>query len=183
MRGRIVVGGLAGLLVSGCAAEAEPVAVLPPPVPIAVDVAAASSGGACRLLDFAVIEQLVKVRFDVAAASEQGDTHTCVVRAGGAALPELTLSVSETTIDKATFGADVVPDRAAKITGLGQQAYRRTTAAASGHGPVAEVGWLASDGRLATLSWTGARGSERAAAEKVTADLAALAKKVDTRAL
>lgn len=43
MRGRIVVAGLAGLLVSGCAAEAEPVAV-PPPVPIAVDVAAASSG-------------------------------------------------------------------------------------------------------------------------------------------
>ncbi|MEU7610850.1 hypothetical protein [Micromonospora sp. NPDC049204] len=183
MRGRIVVGGLAGLLVSGCAAEAEPIAVLPPPVPIAVDVAAASSGGACRLLDFAVIEELLKVRFDVAAASEQGDTHTCVVRAGGAALPELTLSVSETTIDKATFAADVVPDKAAKITGLGQQAYRRTTAAASGHGPVAEVGWLATDGRLATLSWTGARGSERTAAEKVTADLAALAKKVDTRAL
>ncbi|PYC71962.1 hypothetical protein C7C45_10020 [Micromonospora arborensis] len=182
MRGRIVVVGLAGLLVSGCAAEAEPVAV-PPPAPIAVDVAAASSGGACRLLDFTVIEQLVKVRFDVAAASEQGDTHTCVVRAGSAALPELTLSVSETTIDKTTFAADVVPDKAAKVTGLGQQAYRRTTAAASGHGPVAEVGWLATDGRLATVSWTGARGSERAAAEKLTGDLAALAKKVDTRAL
>ncbi|MFG2046373.1 hypothetical protein ACGFIW_02925 [Micromonospora sp. NPDC048935] len=182
MRGRIVVGGLAGLLVSGCAAEAEPVAV-PPPVPIAVEVAAASSGGACRLLDFAVVEQVVRTRFDVAAASEQGDTHTCVLRAGDAALPELTLSVSETTIDKASFAADVVPEKAAKITGLGQQAYRRSTAAASGHGPVAEVGWLAADGRLATLSWTGARGSERAAAEKLTADLAALAKKVDTRAL
>ncbi|MEU7590277.1 hypothetical protein AB0A95_28790 [Micromonospora sp. NPDC049230] len=182
MRGRIVVGGLAGLLVSGCAAEAEPVAV-PPPVPITVEVAAASSGGACRLLDFAVIDQVVKTRFDVAAASEQGDTHTCVLRAGDAALPELTLSVSETTIDKATFAADVVPDKATKVTGLGQQAYRRTTAAASGHGPVAEVGWLATDGRLATVSWTGARGSERAAAEKLTGDLAALAKKVDTRAL
>ncbi|GGO31542.1 hypothetical protein [Micromonospora parathelypteridis] len=182
MRGRIVVVGLAGLLVSGCAAEAEPVAV-PPPAPIAVEVVAASSGGACRLLDFTVIEQLVKVRFDVAAASEQGDTHTCVIRTGGAALPELTLSVSETTIDKTTFAADVVPDKAAKVTGLGQQAYRRTTAAASGHGPVAEVGWLATDGRLAALSWTGARGSERAAAEKLTGDLAALAKKVDTRAL
>ncbi|WP_406067362.1 hypothetical protein [Micromonospora sp. NBC_01638] len=182
MRGRIVVAGLAGLLVSGCAAEAEPVAV-PPPVPIAVDVAAASSGGACRLLDFTVIEQLAKVRFDVAASSEQGDTHTCVVRAGGAPLPELTLSVTETTIDKATFAADVMPDKAAKVTGLGQQAYKRTTAAASGRGPVAEVGWLANDGRLATLSWTGARGSERTVAEKLTGDLAALAKKVNTRAL
>ncbi|WP_030489386.1 hypothetical protein [Micromonospora chokoriensis] len=182
MRGRIVVAGLAGLLVSGCAADAEPVAV-PPPVPIAVDVAAASSGGACRLLDFTMIEQVVKTRFDVAASSEQGDTHTCVVRAAGATLPELTLSVTETTIDKASFGADVVPDKAAKVTGLGQQAYKRTTAAASGRGPVAEVGWLATDGRLASLSWTGARGAERQVAEKLTGDLVVLAKKVDTRAL
>ncbi|RLP94181.1 hypothetical protein [Micromonospora sp. CV4] len=182
MRGRIVVAGLAGLLVSGCAAEVEPVAV-PPPAPIAVDVAAASSGGACRLLDFTVIEQLVKVRFDVAAASERGDTYTCVVRTERATLPELTLSVTDAKIDKTTFGADVVPDKAAKVTAVGQQAYRRTLAAASGHGPVAEVGWLTTEGRLATLSWTAARGAERSAVEKVTGDLVALAKKVDTRAL
>ncbi|MET8254372.1 hypothetical protein [Micromonospora sp. NPDC005197] len=182
MRGRIVVAGLAGLLLSGCAAEAEPVAV-PPQAPVALDVSAASSGGACRLLDFAVIEQLVKVRFDVAAASERGDTHTCVVRAERAALPELMLSVSETTIDKTTFGADVMPDKAAKVTGLGQQAYRRTTAATGGHGPVAEVGWLGTDGRLATLTWTGARAADRAAADKLAGDLVGLAKKVDTRAL
>lgn len=81
MRGQIVVAGLAVMAVSGCAAEREPVAV-PPPAPIAADVAAASSGGACRLLDFAVIEEHLKVRFDVAAASQRGDTHTCVVRAG-----------------------------------------------------------------------------------------------------
>ncbi|WP_053657474.1 hypothetical protein [Micromonospora sp. NRRL B-16802] len=182
MRGRIVVAGLAGLLVSGCAADAEPSAV-PPPVPIAVDVAAASSGGACRLLDFALIEQLIKVRFDVAAASERGDTHTCVVRAGNAPLPELMLSVSETSVDKTTFGADVVPTKATKVTGLGQQAYRRTVAAASGHGPAVEVGWLATDSRLATLTWTSARGTERAVAEKLAGELIALAKKVDTRAL
>lgn len=182
MRGRIVVAGLAGLLVSGCAAEAEPVAV-PPPAPIALDVAAASSGGACRLLDFAVIEKVVKARFDVAAASERNDTHTCVVRAERAALPELMLSVSETSIDKASFTADVVPAKATKVTGLGQLAYRRTAAATGGYGPVAEVGWLAGDGRLATLTWTGARGTERAAADKVAGDLVALAKKVDTQAL
>ncbi|MFC5923111.1 hypothetical protein [Micromonospora vulcania] len=182
MRARIVVAGLAGLLVSGCAAEAEPVAV-PPPAPIAVDVAAASSGGACRLLDFTLIEEQLKVRFDVAAASERDDTHTCVVRAEHATLPELALTVTETTIDKATFASDVTPDKAAKVTGLGQQAYRRTIAAAGGHGPVAEVGWLATDGRLASLSWTSARGTERSAVDKLAGDLAALAKKVDTRAL
>ncbi|MEK8107478.1 hypothetical protein NKG94_24405 [Micromonospora sp. M12] len=101
----------------------------------------------------------------------------------GATLPELTLSVTETTIDKASFGADVAPDKAAKVTGLGQQAYRRTAAATSGHGPVAEVGWLAGDGRLAIVSWTGARGTERSAADKLAGDLVVLARKVDTRAL
>ncbi|MFC0508670.1 hypothetical protein [Micromonospora costi] len=182
MRGRIVVAGLAVLAVPGCGAEREPV-TLPPPAPIAVDVAAASSGGACRLLDFRVIEQHVKVRFDVAAASERDDTHTCVVRAGGATLPELALTVTETSMDKATFAADVVPDSAAKVSGLGQQAYRRTTGAASGHGPVAEVGWLSTDGRLATLRWTTARGTAKGAVDKIATELPALGKKINTRAL
>ncbi|WBB70282.1 hypothetical protein [Micromonospora sp. WMMD812] len=182
MRGRIVVAGLVVLAVSGCGAERGPVRV-PPPAPIAVDVAAASSGGACRLLDFAVIEQHVKVRFDVAAASDRGDTHTCVVRTEKATVPELTLTVTETSMDKATFAADLVPDSAAKVAGLGQQAYRRTTAASAGHGPVVEVGWLSTDGRLATLHWTSPRGTAKPAADKVAADLTALAKKVNTRAL
>ncbi|MFI7605351.1 hypothetical protein ACIBTV_09510 [Micromonospora sp. NPDC049366] len=182
MRGRIVVAGLAVMAVSGCAAEPEPVAV-PPPAPIAVDVAAASSGGACRLLDFAVIEEHLKVRFDVAAASQRGETHTCVVRAGDAILPELTLAVTKASVDKTTFSADVVPDSASKVSGLGQQAYRRTVAASAGHGPVAEVGWLTAEGRLATLEWTSPRGTAKTAVDKVAGELAALGKKVNTRAL
>ncbi|PZF96505.1 hypothetical protein [Micromonospora deserti] len=182
MRARIVVAGVAGLLVAGCGAEDEPVA-LPPPAPVAVDVAAASSGGACRLLDFGVIEEHAGVRFDVAAASEKGDTHTCVVRAERSSLPELTLTVTKTSIDVATFTGDVAPEKAAKVSGLGQRAYRRTGAASGGHGPVAEVGWLAAEGRLATLHYTTPRGTEKAAAEDLAAALVALAKKVDTRAL
>ncbi|MCM0675805.1 hypothetical protein NCC78_14060 [Micromonospora phytophila] len=182
MRARIVVAGVAGLLVTGCGAEAGPVA-LPPPAPIAVDVAAASSGGACRLLDFGLIEQHAGFRFDVAAASEKGDSHTCVVRAEQAALPELTLTVSETSIDVATFTADVTPAKAAKVSGLGQKAYRRTSAASGGHGPVVEVGWLATEGRLATLRYASPRGTEPAAAGELATALVALAKKVDTRAL
>ncbi|SIR45256.1 hypothetical protein [Micromonospora avicenniae] len=182
MRSRILLVVAAVLSTAGCATEREPVE-LPPPAPMAVDVAAASSGGACRLLDFAVIEQLVKVRFDVAAASERGDTHTCVVRGGRATLPELTLTATETSMDKATFVADVVPDSASKVSGLGEQAYRRTVGAADGHGPVAEVGWLSADGRLAVLRWTTEKGTAKSAAEKVAVQLTALAKKVDTRAL
>ncbi|MGS2614551.1 hypothetical protein ACVCAH_08485 [Micromonospora sp. LZ34] len=182
MHGRSVVAGVAVLLVAGCAAEAEPVAV-PPPAPISIDVPAASSGGACRLLDFAVIEEHAQVRFDVAAASARGDSHTCVVRSGTASLPELTLTVSKTSIDAATFTEDVVPEKAAKVSGLGQKAYRRTSAAADGHGPVAEVGWLAGGGRLATLRWTSPRGTDRGAVDDLVDGLVALAKKVDTRAL
>ncbi|MCX4385953.1 hypothetical protein OG777_03305 [Micromonospora peucetia] len=180
MRGRIVGAGVAALLAAGCGAEAEPVAV-PPPAPVMVDVAAASSGGACRLLDFGVIEQHAGFRFDVAAASRTGDSHTCVVRAGRAALPELTLSVTETSIDAATFTADVVPEKAAKVSGLGQQAYRRTTSAKGALGPVAEVGWLATEGRLATLRYATPRATDNTDAENLTTALIALAKQLDTR--
>ncbi|MEH0973502.1 hypothetical protein V6U77_20480 [Micromonospora sp. CPCC 205546] len=182
MRGRMVGVGLVALLVTGCGAEAEPVAV-PPPAPVTADVAAASSGGACRLLDFGVIEQHAGVRFDVAAASATGDSHTCVVRAGREALPELTLTVTRTSIDAATFTADVVPEKAAKVTGLGQKAYRRTTSAKGALGPVAEVGWLAAEGRLATLRYATPGDADRAEAEKLTTALVALAQQLDTRAV
>lgn len=183
MRGRIVVTGLAaGLLATGCGAEAEPVAV-PPPAPVAVDMAAASSGGACRLLDFDVIEEHAGIRFDVAAASKKGDSHTCVVRAEAATLPELTLTVTETSIDRAGFTADVMPKKAAKVSGLGEQGYRRTSAAKGDQGPVAEVGWLAGEGRLATLRYTSPPGTEKATVEDLAEALVVLAKQLDPRAL
>ncbi|MEU9506641.1 hypothetical protein AB0D32_10220 [Micromonospora sp. NPDC048170] len=182
VRGRIVGVGVAALLAAGCGAEAEPVAV-PPPAPVAADVVAASSGGACRLLDFGVIEQHAGVRFDVAAASETGDSHTCVVRAGQAALPELTLTVTETSIDAATFTAEVVPGKAAKVSGLGQRAYRRTASAKGALGPVAEVGWLATEGRLATLRYATPQDTDTADAENLTEALITLAKQLDTRAI
>ncbi|MEU2662683.1 hypothetical protein [Micromonospora sp. NPDC007220] len=182
MRGRMVGAGVTLLLVTGCGGEAEPVAV-PPPAPVTVDLAAASSGGACRLLDFGVIEQHAGVRFDVAAASATGDSHTCVVRAGREALPELTLTVTRTSIDAATFTADVVPEKAAKVTGLGQRAYRRTTSAKGAFGPVAEVGWLAAEGRLVTLRYATARDTARADAERLAEALVTLAGQLDIRSL
>ncbi|MEH1101100.1 hypothetical protein [Micromonospora sp. CPCC 205561] len=182
MRGRMVGAGVAVLLVAGCGAEPEPVAV-PPAAPVVVDPVAASSGGACRLLDFGVVEQHAGFRFDVAAASATGDSHTCVLRAGRETLPELTLTVTEASIDRATFTADVVPERAGRVTGLGQQAYRRTTSAKGALGPVVEVGWLAAEGSLATLRYATARDTARADAEKLTDALVTLARKLDTRAL
>ncbi|MER5703039.1 hypothetical protein ABT023_14000 [Micromonospora sp. NPDC002296] len=183
MRGRICLAGIAVLVVSGCAAQdSEPVAV-PRAEPVVLDVPAASSGGACRLLDFAVIEEHAGERFDVAASSSRGDTHTCVVRAAQALLPELALTVSATSIDVAGFTADVRPGGARKVSDLGRAGYRRTASAADGHGPVVEVGWLAAEDRLATLRWTLPKGTDRAAAEELADRLVGLARTVDTRAL
>jgi hypothetical protein len=180
VQGRIWLAGAVVALTGGCAAEAEPVAV-PAAEPVTVEVAAASSGGACRLLDFGVIAKHTGGRFDGAAASDRGDTHTCVVRAEQAVLPELTLTVTETSIDKSTFTLDVLPDGAKKVTKLGQIAYRRTLPKTAKVGPVAEVGWLATDGRLATLIWTCPPGADKATAEAAAGKLVTLAKTVDTR--
>lgn len=182
MHGRIGLAGVAVLLVAGCGAEAEPVAV-PRAAPVAVDVPAASAGGACRLLDFAVIEEHTGTRFDVAASSRRGDTRTCVVRAEQALLPELTLTVTEASIDPANFSVDVSPRGASKVAKLGQAAYRRSVAASGGRGPVAEVGWLAKEDRLAVLRWTLPEDADRAAADELVDRLVDLAKTVDTKAL
>ncbi|MEU5940078.1 hypothetical protein ABZ807_12965 [Micromonospora sp. NPDC047548] len=182
MRTRLCLAASAVLLTTGCGGEPEPVAV-PPVEPVTVEVAAASSGGACRLLDFAVIEEHAGVRFAVAAASDKGDTHTCVVRAAGATLPELTLTVTDTSIDVPTFTADVQPKGATKVSKLGQVAYRRALAKTAKHGPVAEVGWLAAEDRLATLHWTCEPGAAKGEAEELAGKLVTLARKIDTRAM
>ncbi|MGR6318016.1 hypothetical protein [Micromonospora soli] len=181
MRARIWLSGAAVALTAGCAAEAPVVvpAVDPPPV----EVAAASSGGACRLLDFAVIAKHTGGKFDVAAAVDKDDTHTCVVRAERALLPELVLTVTDTSIDTTTFTLDVLPRGAKKVTKLGKIAYRQTLPKTGKTGPAAEVGWLATEGRLVTLRWTCPKGADQAVAEQVAGRLVILAKAVDTRRL
>lgn len=170
------------LLTAGCAAQRTPVAV-PAAEPVAMPATAASSGGACRLLDFTVIARHTGATFDVAAAVDSGDTHTCVVRAERTLLPELTLTVTDTSIDKSTFTLDVLPKGAKKVTRLGQVAYRRTLPKTGKLGPGAEVGWLAAEGRLATLRWTCPRAAATAEAEQAAGKLVTLARTVDTRAL
>ncbi|MEU3455991.1 hypothetical protein ABZ671_20705 [Micromonospora sp. NPDC006766] len=179
---RIWLAAAAVLLTAGCSAETPPVA-LPTVAPVPVEVVAASSGGACRLLDFGVIAEHTGTRFDVAAAVDRGDTHTCVLRAGAALLPELTLSVTETSIDAPGFTQDVLPRGATKVNKLGKIAYRQHLPKSGKAGPVAEVGWLATEGRLATLRWTCSHGSDAAEAEKIAGKLVNLAKVVDTRQL
>ncbi|MFG2055077.1 hypothetical protein ACGFI9_13690 [Micromonospora sp. NPDC048930] len=182
MRARTWLLASAVLLTAGCAAERPPVAV-PAAAPAPVEPAAASSGGACRLLDFGVIAKHTGGKFDVAAAVDKGDTHTCVVRAEQSLLPELALTVTDTSIDASGFSMDVLPRGAKKVTKLGKIAYRRTVPKSGKAGPAAEVGWLATEGRLATLRWTCPPGTATAQADKLATKLVDLAKALDTRKL
>jgi hypothetical protein len=168
---------LVGLLaLAGCARETAPAPVATPrAAPVAIDLPAASAGGACQLLEFAAIERALGARFDTAAADERDGTRSCVLRARGAAHPELTLSVSESRIDPAGFRADVAPKGATSVRGLGSAAYRHVRPAGAGQGPVAEVGWLGVGGRLATLRYALAPDAPAAAAEESTNGLVTLA--------
>jgi hypothetical protein len=168
--------------VAGCtAAAAEP----PEPpaaaaaAPAATELPASAAGGACQLLDYATVEASTKVRFDVAAASQQGKTFTCVVQRSGASRPDLMLAVTATTADPATFRSTVAPEKAQQVAGLGAAAYRVALAGGGTQGPGVEVGWLSADKRLLTLRFTFAPGAATAAVNGVTPQLVDLAKKID----
>lgn len=165
---------------AGCArAAAEPPAPVTLAAPAATQWPASVAGGACQLLDYATIEAAIKVRFDVAAASQQGKTYTCVVQHSDAARPDLTLSVTATTADPATFRSTMAPDKAQPVSGLGKAAYRAGIAGSATQGPAVEVGWLSGDKRLLTLRFTFAPGAATAAVNGLTPQLVELAKKID----
>lgn len=165
---------------AGCAADRDPapaMAALPAPTP--TDWPAAIAGGACGLLDYAIIEDAIGVRFDVAANHRAGKTDTCVVQAGQKSRPDLSLTVSPTTVDAEFFADEVAPDGSSAVSGLGAAAYRSVTAPTKRAGAAVEVGWLSKSKRLMTLRFTAAPGGTEKAATALAPRLTALAKKVD----
>jgi hypothetical protein len=162
---------------TGCAKAATD----PPPAaaPVATAWPASVAGGACQLLDYPTIEAATGVRFDVAAASQQGKTYTCVVQHSDASRPDLMLAVTATTADPAVFRSTMVPDKAHPVTGLGRAAYRVGAAGGKTQGPATEVGWLSADKRLLTLRFTFPPGTAPGEADALAGKLVDLAKKVD----
>jgi hypothetical protein len=168
---------------AGCAAETEPA---PPqaeamlrPAPVPTTRAASVAGGACALLDYAVIEKTVGVRFDIAANMRSAKTDTCVVQAEARSLPDLSLAVTATTADAEIFGDEVVPADADGVKGLGAAAYKITYGPLKGAGASVEVGWLSKSKRLMVLRFTTAVGGDTKAAAALAPKLVALAKQVD----
>ena len=178
----LVLAGVALALVgpaAGCAEERKPApaaAVLPAPAP--TDWPAAIAGGSCRLLDYEIIDAAIGVRFDVAANQRDGKTETCVVQAGQQSRPDLSLTVSPTTVDAEIFKDEITPDGSTAVTGLGLAAYRLVKAPTKKVGAAVEVGWLSKSKRLMTLRFTAAGGTEKSASA-LAPKLIALAKKID----
>jgi len=117
---------------------------------------AATEGGACLLLDFDVVEQVIGTSFDVAAKGQANETYSCVLQRAGAGAPDLTLAVSGTNADPAVFRSTVAPKGSAPVDQLGVQAYALAVPAAAGSGPGVEVGWLSGDNRLLVLRYRSA---------------------------
>jgi len=172
---------LALLLAGGCSAAASGAAGRP-----AATVSATSSpppaeaaGGACLLLNFEQVATALGVRFEVSAASNMGETYTCVLRRVPVALPDLALSVSPTLADPKVFASTVLPKGATVVPDLGKTGYSRNVPATGGAGPVAEAGWLSGNQRLMILRYRSPVGTPDDQVAAVLPKLVALAKKVD----
>jgi hypothetical protein len=174
----IVLGAAAALLLTGCTEETPPAGL--PPVQV-VEPPAASAGGACVLWDYAFIEDRIGVRFTVAAGDQVDDTSTCVVQTEVGPAPSLVLTVVDsTTADAELFTANVMPEKATKVKGLGRAGYRLVGKPGKGAGPSVEVGWLSEAQQLQSLKFTFAEGAAAGAVDDMTNRLVAMAKTMDT---
>lgn len=154
------------------------------PVPTALKptrLPAAQAGGACQLLDYAVIEQMLGLVFDVAAGGRHDATYTCVLQPTAATVPDLSLAVTPSTATPVVFRSAVAPRGAAAVTGLGRAAYRAGVAPApkAGRGAGVEIGWLSTNNRILVLRCTLAPDAGAETVGHLSAKLVELAVKVD----
>lgn len=190
MTGVLIILGVLGL--AGCGTAPEPPTIVGAPPSSAPPSGAPSAlkpsrwppsaaGGACPMLDYAVVEQAIGVSFEVAAGGQQDATQTCVLQLAGATSPDLTLAVTPSGADAAVFRSTVMPKGAAQLTGLGKAGYQSPVAAApdAGRGPGAEIGWLSGDNRILVLRATLAADADPQAAADLGGRLVELAKTLE----
>lgn len=173
----LLVAGLLGL--AGCAGPVADGGA--PPTPSPRRVPAAVAGGACRFLDYDVIEKMIGARFDVAAAGETSDSFTCVLQSLSGSLPDLSLSITQTKADPSVFKDTVVPDDADSVSDLGKVGYSAAVPAKSGAGPGVEVGWLSGDRQVVVLRYRSPKGTATDDVAKLTDKLVDLAKTIDRK--
>jgi hypothetical protein len=176
----IAIFGLAGCKVTSAAASAP---IVTPSISLAPSVGppppAAMAGGACLLLDFDTINKDLGSSFSTAGAADKNETYTCVVLAGPGARPNLTLSITATTLTTTDFTATVVPAGTKPVAQLGKIGYLEHIKPTASAGPAIEVGWLSGNERLIIMRYSMANGTSDADATSVEAGMTALAKTVD----
>lgn len=172
--------GLAGCKITNAAASSPspmPSISLAPSVGPPPD--AAMAGGACLLLDFDTINKDLGSSFNTAGAADKNGTYTCVVLAGAATRPNLTLSITATTLTTTDFTATVVPGGTKPVSQLGKIGYLEHIKPAGSTGPAIEIGWLSGNERLIIMRYSMAGGTPDATATAAEAGMTALAKTVD----
>lgn len=183
----LAVGSVLLLLASGCEAnrqtpaeaQAPSGATSTPAGPKPTRWPAAAAGGACQLLDYSVIEEILGTAFDVAAGGQQDATYTCVLQRTGTTVPDLSLAVTPTTATPTVFKNMLTPKGAAAVTGLGKVGYRMSVVGKAPRGPGIEIGWLSGNNRIIVLRYTLPPDAAAGAADAFAPKLIELAKKVD----
>jgi hypothetical protein len=145
-----------------------------PPLP-----AAALAGGACLLMDFKVVNAALGSQFDVAGAADKSGTYTCVLQDDSATYPNLTLSITATTLAPADFTASISPSGSKPVSNLGKIGYVVQVKATATVGPAVEVGWLSGNDRLIIMRYTFPTDSAATAATAASDGMTALARTVD----
>jgi hypothetical protein len=185
----VMAGILAGAALAGCSdpparkpaePRAETVAV---PARASEPSPAAAAGGACQLMDFYAVEQLVGIKFEVAASAQKDSTATCVMQRSSASYPDLVLAVTSAAVSVAAFKSTAVPAGATELAGVGQFAYQLVRPAAgtdpNGPGAAVEVGWLTRKGHLMVVRYRLPAQEPQTAAQGLLPKMADLARFLD----
>jgi hypothetical protein len=178
----VLSGALLLLALAGCdqQANAQAAARWASPSPSHSPQPAAMAGGACQLLDFAVIGAELGVQFDIAAASTADSTaFTCVVQRQAAELPDLSLAVTPTQATATVFKNSVLPKGGTVVSGLGKVGYSVSVAPGAGAGPGLEIGWLSGNQRLIILRYQSAPKTPAGTVNALRTKMIELAKKID----
>ncbi|MCW2637727.1 MAG: hypothetical protein JWP76_33, partial [Dactylosporangium sp.] len=165
--------------VSGCGGAGTRARFIASSTPVPTRPPAGAAGGACYLLEYEAVEQIVGTSFDVAAAGATGDTFTCVLQTNSGSYPDLTLAVTAVNVDAAAFMSTVSPKRSAAVTALGKAGYSAVLSPGAGAGQGVEIGWLSGNNQLLVLRYRCAPAATSGDVDAVTPKLVELAKKID----
>ena len=164
------------LILGGCSRLAEANTAPSPP---SYDWPAEAAGLACGLLDFGTVAKELGTAFDTAGGAQVDNTVTCVVTRRGQDYPELSVSLSASSVDDLLYAYSIEPAGATPVQKLGRAAYLLEIAADSRHGPGLEYGWLSAKPRLGVVRYTFAPGAQQADVDAMAPKLLTLAQRVE----